>query len=71
MPHISIRVSEQEKKQMEHYAALHGQNLSDVIKSAFFIRLEDEFDLKLIEEYEADPDKTTYPHEEVKRMLGL
>jgi hypothetical protein len=40
-----------------------------VIKSAFFEKLEDEFDLKLIREYEADSDKTTYSHEEVKKML--
>ena len=71
MPHISIRVSEQEKSQMENYAKLHGANLSDVVKTIFFSKLEDDFDLKLIHEYETEPDKTTYSHEEVKKMLGL
>ena len=71
MPHISIRVSEQEKYQMETYAKLQGLNLSDAIKSVFFEKLEDEFDLKLIQEYESDPDKTAYSHDEVKKMLGL
>ena len=56
---------------MENYARLQGLNLSDVIKTVFFNRLEDEFDLRLIQEYEAEPDKTTHTHQEVKKMLGL
>lgn len=56
---------------MESYAKLHGINLSEAIKEAFFEKLEDEFDLKVIAEYESDPDKKTYSHEEVKTMLGI
>ena len=33
--------------------------------------MEDEFDLKVIAEYESDPDKKTYSHEEVKNMLKI
>ena len=71
MPHVSIRVSEQEKREMENYAKFQGRTLSDVLKAVFFDKLEDEFDLKLIKEYEDEPDKTTYSHEEVKKMLGI
>jgi len=56
---------------MEGYAKLQGMNLSDAIKEAFFEKLEDEYDLRSILEYEADPDKKMYSHEEVGKLLGL
>lgn len=71
MPHVSLRVTEQEKKWMDSYAQLHGVKLSDAIKDAFFEKLEDEYDLKCIREYEANPDTKCYSHKEVKEMLGL
>ena len=57
MPHVSLRVSEQEKNWMESYAKLQGTNLSDAIKNAFFEKLEDEYDLKTIRDYEAEKAK--------------
>ena len=69
MPHISLRVSENEKAWMENYAHLHSVSLSDVIKAAFFEKLEDEYDIKTIRAYEADPDPRLYTHEEVGKML--
>ena len=74
MPHVSIRVSEQEKKEMENYAKFMGRTLSDALKTVFFERLEDELDLKLIREFEeeeAKGDMKYYTHEEVKKILGL
>lgn len=47
MAHVSLRVSKQEKRWMESYAEAHGVSLSDAIKSAFFEKLEDEYDLKV------------------------
>lgn len=71
MPHVSLRVTEEEKKWMESYANLHGVNLSDAIKDAFFEKLEDEYDLQTIREYEANPETEFHTHEEVKKMLGI
>jgi hypothetical protein len=74
MPHVSLRVSEQEKNWMESYANLHGINLSDAIKAAFFEKLEDEYDLQTIREYEAEKAQGTitfFSHDEVGKMLGL
>ncbi len=74
MPHISVRVSEKEKSWMENYAKLHGISLSDAVKIAFFEKLEDEYDLKAIREYEAEKTEGKmeyYTHDEVKEMLGL
>jgi len=74
MPHVSLRVTEDEKSLMESYSKLHGIKLSDAIKDAFFDKLEDEFDVKAISEHEADKAKGNikyYTHAEVKEMLGL
>jgi len=74
MPHVSLHVTEDEKNIMENYSKLHGANLSDIIKEAFFEKLEDEYDLKDIREHEAEKAKGNmkyYSHAEVKEMLGL
>ena len=74
MPHISLRVSEQEKNWMDSYAKLHGINLSDAIKAAFFDKLEDEYDIKTIREYEAEKAKGNmkfYSVAEIRKDLGL
>ena len=74
MPHVSLRVSEQEKKWMDSYAKMHGVNLSEAIKIAFFEKLEDEYDLLAIQEYETEKAKGNmkyYTHREVKEALGL
>ena len=74
MPHISLRVSEQEKNWMDSYAKLHGLKLSDAIKAAFFDKLEDEYDIKTIREYEEQKAKGNmrfYSIAEVKEELGL
>ena len=74
MSHVSLRVSEQEKNWMESYAKAHGTSLSDAIKNVFFEKLEDEYDLKIIEEYENDKKNGTiqyYSVSELKKELGL
>lgn len=71
MPHISFRVSEQERELMEGYASLRGLNLSDAIREAFFERLEEEFDLKLIREFEAESPSELLSHEEVGKLLKI
>jgi hypothetical protein len=74
MPHVSLRVSAEEKTWMESYAKVQGVSLSDAIKSAFFEMLEDEYDLKIIREYEAEKEKGDmhyYTHAEMKERLGL
>jgi len=53
MPHISLRVTEDERVTMESYAKVLGLNLSQAIKEVFFQRLEDEFDLQRIQEHRA------------------
>ena len=54
MPHVSLRVTEQEKNWMESYAKVQGISLSDAVKDAFFSKLEDDYDLNAIGEYEKE-----------------
>lgn len=72
MPNISLRLSEQEKELASNYAKLHGQTLSDVFKKAFFEKLEDEHDLKLIKEFEKEADHLkTFTLSQAEKELGL
>jgi len=74
MPHVSLRVTEEEKVWMEAYAKVNEINLSEAIKEAFFEKLEDEYDLYVFEEHKAQKAKGNikyFSHDEVKRELGL
>ena len=57
VPHVSLRVTSQEKNWMESYAQVQGIKLSDAIKEAFFEKLEDEYDLRVIKEHEKEKTK--------------
>ena len=74
MPHISLRVTEEERATMESYAKVQGLNISEAIKNVFFRQLEDEFDLQRIEEHrqrKARGEVKMYTHAEVLEELGL
>ncbi len=74
MAHISLRVTDEEKKTMESYADFHGITLSDAIKDVFFQKLEDEFDLQTIEKFEkseANGEVEYKTFDEVADNLGL
>lgn len=74
MVHISLRVTDEEKELMENYANWHGISLSDAVKTAFFEKIEDEYDLRVIAEYEAaeKAGEVEYvSHEELIKELGL
>ena len=74
MPHVSLRVTEQEKSWMEGYAKVQGINLSEAIKEAFFEKLEDEYDLQAIRAHKAEKAKGNmklYSLEEAKKELGI
>lgn len=70
---ISVRVSEDDKKIIQHYSNVHGITSSELLKKATLEKIEDEIDLDLyhnaMKEYEAD--STTYSTDEVDKMLGF
>jgi len=47
---ISIRATTQEKEQIEAYAKMHSVSVSALLKNLFFEKLENEYDLQLINE---------------------
>jgi uncharacterized protein (DUF1778 family) len=74
MATLSLRVSDDEKVLIENYATMQGVTLSDVLKRAFFEKLEDEIDLQAIREHreaEARGEVKYYTLDEVEKDLGL
>jgi hypothetical protein len=48
---VSMRVTAAEKNIMQDYATAHGSTVSQVVKDAFFERLEDQMDIKAYQNY--------------------
>jgi len=74
MSMITLRVSEEEKEVLQRYADFTGVSLSEFIKTRVIESIEDEYDLKMIEEYEKNKknNKTeVYSLDEVKKLLGI
>jgi len=68
---ISIRATRDEREQIKAYAKMKNKSISALMKDLFFEKIEDEFDLKLIEEYEDNPNPKLYTLEEAKKELGI
>lgn len=54
MSTISLRVSEKELNIFKVYAKHNNSTLSEIIRVTMLERIEDEYDLKAFEEYEAE-----------------
>jgi len=71
---ITVRLNKKEEKTFNEYAKLLGVPLSTLLKQTLEEKIEDEIDMKVIEEYEKDvkSGKTeVYSHDEVMKILGL
>lgn len=74
MKTVSVRLNEEEEKAFSAYADIMGQPLSTLFKKLMEERLEDEFDLKLAEDFlerEARGEVETRPIEELFAELDL
>lgn len=74
MSMITLRVSEEEKEVLQRYADFTGVSLSEFIKTRVIESIEDEYDLKMIEEYEKkklNNELEFYSLDEVKKLLGI
>ena len=49
---ISVRVSDEEQALLNKAASIYGCDVSSLMKRLVFEKLEDEYDLRMIEEYE-------------------
>lgn len=71
---ITIRLNDAEDAIIERASSLHGIGKSSLIKQLALEKLEDEYDLKIFEEYEKKKAKGTLkirPIEELWAELGL
>ena len=74
MSTISLRVPEEELRIFKSYAQLNNWSLSDAIRKTMIEKIEDEFDLKVFEEYEnkkANGTLVTRPIDELWKDLGI
>lgn len=74
MSMITLRVSEEEKEVLQKYADFTGVSLSEFIKSRVLESIEDEYDLKMVEDYEKNKKNHNtefYSLDEVKKLLGI
>ena len=56
---ISVRVSDEEQKLLNQASSVYGCGVSSLMKRLVFEKLEDEYDLKMIEEYERKKEEGT------------
>ena len=71
---ISLRVPEEELARYKDYARIQNQSLSAVIRATMMERIEEEYDLKVIEKYEtqkAAGEVELYSHDDVWAELGV
>lgn len=71
---ISLRVPEEELARYKDYARTQNQSLSAVIRATMMERIEEEYDLKVIENYEtqkAAGEVELYSHDDVWAELGV
>lgn len=70
---VSIRMNKEEQKLFNEYAEMNNVGLSTLFKQTLKEKIEEDHDLKTIEEYEEDlanGNTEFYSHEEVRRMLA-
>ena len=71
MDTITIRLNKEEAQTFQEYAALYDIPLSTLFKKALEEKMEDEFDMRVIEAYENEYTQEIYTHEELKKTLDL
>jgi hypothetical protein len=68
---VSVRVSDEEKKTMLDFAKFHGETVSKLLRDIFFERLEDEYDVQVASEYQAERTHVNHEWNDVKEELGF
>ena len=66
---VSVRLNDEDTKLIKAYADMYGITVSELIRKSVLERIEDEFDLKLYNEYKKNP--VSYSLDEVEKELGL
>jgi len=70
---LTIRVSKENKKVINHYAQIHGVTMAELMKSATIEKIEDELDLEIYKKAMAEyrKDEKKYSVDEAERILSI
>lgn len=71
---ITLRLSTAEKKIVSLFAKSRGISVSEFARKCMLEKIEEEYDLKVIEEYEREKDAgtlSTYSFDEIMKELNL
>ena len=71
MTTMTIRISENDKRLIKSYAALHGISAADVLRRSALERIEDEFDLRELQEAMNTSTGEFVSHKELMAKYGL
>ncbi|MCY3036181.1 DUF6290 family protein [Aerococcus urinae] len=74
MSKVSILLNKDEEELFNQYAKFRNKPLSTLLKQSLEEKIEEDFDLEVVKNYEANKeanDVSYYSHNEVKGMLGL
>lgn len=68
---FTMRIPDGQLEAMKRFAEFHGKPLAEMLRDLMIEKMEDEYDLKVIEEYEQRANAETYTLEEVAQELGV
>jgi hypothetical protein len=68
---MTIRIPDEDKELIQAYARMHGMSAADVLRTSAIERIEDEFDLRELEEAIATSNGEFISHDELKKRLGF
>ncbi|MBL7576422.1 CopG family transcriptional regulator [Peptoniphilus asaccharolyticus DSM 20463] len=68
MSTISLRVPENELNILKSYARLNNKSLSEIIRMTMLEHIENEYDLKVFEEYEVEKAKGTLKTRQINEL---
>jgi predicted DNA-binding protein len=71
MSPVSIRFTDEEREMLQNFAKFNGENLSTAIKRIVFERLEDEYDMYLVDRYRKRTKGKSYSPEEAAALLNI
>jgi uncharacterized protein (DUF1778 family) len=71
MATLTVRLTDEDKELIKSYANLHGRSIADVVRTSVIERIEDEFDLRELNEAIATSDGEFIPFSEIKARYGL
>ena len=71
---MSVRLSPEEKELFQSFAKMHGISMSELVRRSVWEQIEDDYDLKILEAYEAERragNVRTRPIEELWKELDF